>query len=137
MFNYDDVKSVTVHVGDPTTDAAIPIWCVPSEVSKVEILRAWVVPHITLAAGTANYYQVGLVNGGTAGDGTAVMAAQIGGTAAGGTAPGWTVATLYPLTIGGDGTLTAGQWLVVDYDETGTVAHPLSVHFEYVHGVTS
>jgi hypothetical protein len=135
MFNYDNVKSVTVCLSDPTADAAIPIWRVPAEVSKIEILRAWVVPHVTLAAGSANYFQVGLFNGGTSGTAETAMAVQLGtAIVATGTAPGWAVATLYPLVIS-EGTMTAGQWLVVDYDETGTVAHPFSVHFEYVHGV--
>jgi hypothetical protein len=131
MFGYDNVHAIAVSIGDPGADRDINIWRAPC---ACEILSAYVVDNVGLPAGTANYVEVGLVNGGTAGSGTAVIAAQVGGTAAGGTAPAWTVNVPKTLTIA-EGTLKEGQWVQVNYDETGTAAQNLVVMLNVVYGV--
>lgn len=131
MFGYDNVHVVAVHIGDPGADRDINIFRAPC---AAEVLSAYVVDNIGIVAGTANYFQVGLKNAGTAGTGTAAMATQVGGTAAGGTAPAWTVNVAQTLTIS-DGTLAAGQWVQVDYDETGTCAQEIVVVLNVVYGV--
>jgi hypothetical protein len=133
MFGYDNVNVVAVNLGDPTADRDINIFRAPC---ACEILSAYVVDNVGLVAGTANYFEVGLVNGGTAGTGTATIAAQIGGTAAGGTAPAWTVNVAKTLTIV-EGTLTEGQYVQVNYDETGTVAQNLTVILNVLYGIAA
>lgn len=117
---------------DPTTDDQITIF----RTRKAgRITGARFIPKATLAAGTANYYQIGLINGGTAAaaSGTVVICAQVGGTAAGGTAPGWTADTDVDLPVTGTATFVAGEAIVIDYDETGTVAPSgrLQVSYRY------
>lgn len=126
----DTQQTVVTRVPDPTTDDNIVLFRFPS---AGRVVAAYVHPHATLAAGTANYYQIGLLNGGTNADasGTVSVASQVGGTSAGGTAPGWTADTRQALTINGTATFTAGQCLVLDYDETGTVAPDFSIEIEY------
>lgn len=126
----DAVKTISQRVIDPTTDDQITVFRAPS---AGRIVSAYVHPHATLAAGTANYYQIGLINGGTAANaaGTVVIAAQVGGTSAGGTAPGWTTDTRQALTLGGTVTFVAGECIVLDYDETGTVAPDFTIQIDY------
>lgn len=131
MFGYDNVQVVSVNLGDPGADRDILIHRANG---AEEIISAYVVDNVGLVAGTANWFMVGLKNGGTAGTATDVIAAQVGGTAASGTAPAWTVNVAKTLTLT-DGTLDDGEWVSVDYDETGTVAENLTVVLNIVRGI--
>lgn len=134
VFGYDNQYSMSVIISDPAGDKSLPVWQVPSAVTKIEILEAEVLSDTALSAGTVNGRAISLLNGGTAGDGTDTIAAAVG-TATGGTHAAWTANTPKAFTIS-EGTMTAGQWLVVKYDETGTDA-PLNivVNWTYVHGI--
>ncbi len=131
MFGYDDIKAISVHVGDPTEDRVVSLWRAPM---ACEILSAYVVDSKTLAAGTANYWEGHLENGGTAGTGTTAITANLGGTAAGGTAPGWTANTPQAYTVS-EGTLASGEWVNLDYDETGTVTPDITIIMNVVYGI--
>lgn len=133
--SYQNAHSFVVGVNDPTADNEITCWVVPTRTDGIEILSAYVHPIIAGTASTTNYYQVGLkkIAGGTGG--TTTVASQIGGTPASGTAPGWTVGSAYALTIA-EGTLDDGDWLLIDYDETGTpAAVNFAVQVDYAIGI--
>ena len=136
-FSYDDQKTVTVCVSDPTADKSLQIWRVPAAVTKIEILEAWCVTDTTKAAGTQHGIMVSLLDGGAAGTGTDALTNVLGGTDAGGTFPAWTAVTPQSWTMS-EGTLDAGDYVVFKYDESvlGTLA-PLNfvVGFVYVQGV--
>uniref|UniRef100_A0A6H1ZDE3 Uncharacterized protein n=1 Tax=viral metagenome TaxID=1070528 RepID=A0A6H1ZDE3_9ZZZZ len=135
MFGYDVQHAVSVVVSDPGADVSLPIWQVPAGVTKIEILEASILTDTTLAAGTANGMEVTLLDGGAAGAGTSVLTNALGGTAAGGTFPAWTAVTPQAWTVS-EGTLDAGDWVVLKYDESGTVAMKnIVVWFSYVQGV--
>jgi hypothetical protein len=107
---------ITVNITDPGADKNVPLFRVPDgETYTIEAAHAC--PDTTTAAATDNYYQVALMNGGTAGTGTTVISGTAGGTV------GWTANTPKELSItSGSGDLTEGQWAVAKYDEEGTVA---------------
>lgn len=135
-FGRDIIYSVSVAIPDPTEDEAqIPLWRVPAELTKVEVLEAWVCTNTVLAAGTANGVEVSLLDGGSDATGTAIVGAAIGGTGVGGTFPAWGAGTPQSFTIS-EGTLDAGDYLVLKYEESGTAAglHWI-VSFNYVSGV--
>lgn len=122
---------VTAVIYDPGADAKVNVLRVPDR-HQYTIEKAYVVATLAVGASGSNYVDVSLENGGT--DGTAATA--IGGTA-GGTA-GWAANTPKEITItAGLGKLAAGEWLVVNYAETGTVAPQLTVVVEYVDGIGS
>lgn len=133
MFGYDNVHSVTVTIADPTTDNYYKILKVPSRVSKIEILEAWAESDTTVTLGNGTGIALTLYNYGTAG--TAVQTAGTLTSALGGTTVTWTAATPKSFTVS-EGTLTAGQYVCLKYDETGTIA-PLNitVGINYVEGV--
>ena len=117
---------------DPGADAIIPLLRVPTgHVYTIE--NAWMTVPTALGASTADYFAAFLYNGGTAGNGTTVISGTAGGTA------GWAANTAQNLAItSGAGDLTAGQWLTLKYDETGTVAQLMTVvTVEYVDGIGS
>jgi hypothetical protein len=127
----DTKRVLTAVIYDPGADARINLLRVPTG-HQYTIEAAYAVASLAINASTANYVDVSLENGDTAG--TAQTA--IGGTA-GGTA-GWAANTPKEITItSGSGKLTAGQWLNVNYAETGTVAPQLVVVVEYVDGIGS
>ena len=135
MFSYDNQYTVSVCISDPQADKSLPIWQVPAAMTKVEILEAAVVSDTALAAGTVNGREVTLLDGGAAGAGTSALSNTLGGTDAGGTFAAWTANTPKTWTIS-EGTLDAGDWVVLKYDETGTDAPKnLVVWFSYVSGV--
>ncbi len=132
MFGYDNVHVVSVNIGDPGADRNINLWRAPC---KAEILAAYVVDNVGYSASTANFFTIGLANGGTAGTAvTANIAAAIGGTAAGGTAPARTVNSPSTFTLS-DGTLASGEWVTAVYDESGTMAQNITVCFSVVYGI--
>lgn len=124
-------KVASVCVLDPGADLKFPVLVAPADSGGITIEKAWAVISKTITASTANYVSVNLINGGTAGTATT----NIGGTA-GGTA-GMVAYVPGAITItAGSGRLTAGQFLMANYDETGTVdPDAVSVIVEYVDGV--
>lgn len=122
----------TFTIYDPGQDAKVALLRVPEDhVYTVE--KAYVTAERAINASTANYVDVNLLNGGTAGNGTTNIGSTVGGTA------GWAANTPKEITItSGSGDLTAGQWLVANYAETGTVAPGvLSMTVEWVDGIGS
>lgn len=135
MFGYDNQHSVSVAVSDPGADKSIPIWKVPAAVTKIEILEASVLTVTGLAAGTANGLEISLLDGGSDGSGTSALTNTIGGTTAGGTYAAWTTVSPQSFTMS-EGTLDGGDWLVLKWAETGSIAETnIIVNFAYVHGI--
>jgi len=131
MIAYDNVHSVTMAISDPTADNYYRLLRVPSRMTKIEILEAWAESDVTVTLGSGTGVALTLLDYGTAG----TAAEGTVSSALGGTAITWTAATPKNFTIS-EGTMDAGDWLVLKYDETGTVA-PLNitVQIDYVCGV--
>lgn len=129
MFGSDNVHSMTVVVGDPGADnKQIHLWRAPD---AAEILRAYIAPQNVQNAGSAGAFR--LYNYGTSGTAVAgTVTNSLGGTATASIlAAGVPVA--YTLS---EGTFTAGQWLTLDYQETGDwVEGNVSITFDYVLGI--
>lgn len=97
---------------DPAADEVYPLWRAPA---ACEIKSAYAVVANTVAASTADYFSVQLLNGGSAGTGSTAISDAIGGTA------GWTGLTPKAFTMTAAGkNLAAGDVVVLSYDETGT-----------------
>lgn len=103
-----------------SANGTVPIMVAPAGGATVR--RAWAFSAATLAAGTANHFNLTLMNGGTAGTAATIISDVLGGTAAGGTAPGWTAGKKEAFTLSGSAALAEGEVLRVRYTETGTVA---------------
>lgn len=116
-----NLLSVTVEVPDPAADLDITVFRFPVD---GRLRGAYVTPRATLAAGTVNHYQVALYNGGSSGTAQTVISGTVGGTV------GWTAQTAKSVTINTP-TFAAGEWVVLDYDETGTVAPDFVVQLDY------
>lgn len=132
MFAYDNVHSVSVVIADPTTDLTIPIFKIPSRYTKVEILAASAVCDTTISAGVGTAFTLRLLDYGAAGTAVAgTVSATLGAAGTG----DWTAVVPRSFTIS-EGTMDGGDWLVLKYDETGTVA-PLNilVQVDFVSGV--
>lgn len=123
-------KQVTVIINDPGADATIPLLRAPAT-GSITIERVLASTPIEVAAHTANYVALALINGGTAQAGTAIISDSLGGAA------GWAANSNKEGTIvAGSGKLTADQILLLDYAETGTVAPVcIAVTVEYVDGI--
>lgn len=122
-----EVTSVVIY--DPGADKNILMLRVPANETWT-IEAAYAAAATTLAAGTVDTFAISLLNGGTVGTGTTAISDAVGGTA------GWVAQTPKAITITeGSGDLTAGQYLVVKYDEAGSVAPVgISVIVEFVRG---
>lgn len=130
MIENRHVLSATIY--DPGQDAKIPLLRVPDgHVFTIE--KVYLAADRTTAAHGTNYFAINLLNGGTPG----TAATSIGGTPGG--VGGWVANTAKELTItSGLGDLTAGQWLVANYAENGTVAPGvITAVIEYVDGIGS
>lgn len=128
-FGYDDVKSVVFRVSDPGADnKQLHVWRAPQ---ACEILRGYIACQGAQAAGSAGAFQ--LENWGTAGTATAgTIFSAAGGTAV---SARMSAETPYPLTLV-EGTLAAGEWVVLDYQETGDwVEVGVTICFDYIDGV--
>ena len=129
MFSSQNLKSVVAtYTHDPAADDQLPVFVAPN-VCTIVSAKATVAN--TTAASTANYFDVGLVNKGTAGAGTIeISSADIGGTA------GWVALTPIAFTIDTDNNqLASGECVAVDYDETGTATFGvMTVQIDYVTG---
>ena len=95
---------------DPAADDYLPVWRAPFACT---VRGAYVTVANDVSGSTANYFDLALYNGGTAGTATNIIAGTIGGTA------GWTGLLPVAFTVG-TGDLTAGQLVTVHYNETGT-----------------
>ena len=126
MFGSENVKSVSVSITGDQSAGTFPVW---RATKAAEILSAYVVPHATLAAGTANYFSILLRNAGTAGTATTAIAGTVGGTA-----QAWTIGVPVSATLS-EGTVAAGETIHAVYAETGTVAVGFNVQLNYVDGV--
>ncbi len=102
---------------DPGADDDIAVWRAPFGCT---IRSAYVTMSNALGGSTANYFDLALYNGGTAGTALSAIAGTIGGTA------GWTALTPVAFTIS-DGDLDAGELVKIRYNEegTGTFAHAI------------
>lgn len=124
------VQSFVVY--DPGQDAKIPLLRVPDD-HVYTIEDAYISTDRTLAGSTADWFYGILLNGGTAQTATTAISGTAGSTA------GWTANTpVQSAIVSGSGDLTANQWLVFSYQETGTVAPGvIVVTVEYVDGIGS
>ena len=131
MFSFDNVHTVSVVVSDPGADAIIPVFKVPSRLTKIEILEAWASIDTALAgSGTGvilelvDYGSTGTVNAGT-------LCSALGGTATG----NWTANVPKAFTVA-DSTHDGGDYVMLKYNEQGTVAPKnITVQISYVSGV--
>lgn len=131
MFGSENRHTVSWVIGDPGADnKQIHLFRAPSN-QPVEILAAYIAVQNAQGAGSAGNFA--LHNYGTAGTAVAgTVAAALGGTAAAARLSAATPSA-YTLT---DGTLTANQWLVLDYQETGDfVEGNVHISVEYVLGI--
>ena len=131
MFGYDDVKTVSVVISDPTSDATYPILRVPTRMTKIEVLRAWAEVDTTITLGSGTGIALTLLVYGSEGTGLEGTVSSI----LGGTTITWTAETPKTFSLS-DGTMDADEYLRVKYDESGTVA-PLNITIgiDYVSGV--
>lgn len=127
MFGYENREIIPVSVSyDPTADEVYPLFVAPM---ACEIKSAYAIVVNDVAANTADYFSLSLLNGGTAGSGTAVLAAAIGGT------PGWTGLLPVAFTMA-QGTLAAGELVTLKYDEEGTATFTqMTVQLEVIYGL--
>lgn len=126
MFGSQNKKSVVAFVDfDPAADDVIPLWIAPL---ACEIEAAKVIVTNAVNGSTANYFDLALLNGGSAGTATTQIGGTIGGTA------GWTALAPVPFTIS-NGAVAAGDVVTLKYNEegTGTFASML-VQLDYVTG---
>ncbi len=104
-----------------SANGTVPMLVAPT--GGLTLKSAYAFAGATLAAGSANHFNLTLLNGGTVGTATTAISSALGGTAASGTAPGWTLGKkeTFAFTSGSED-LAQGEVLRVKYDETGTVA---------------
>lgn len=111
MFGANDTKTLVVYLDyDPAADDDIFLFKAPQQ---LEIVSASMTLNNALAGSTANYFDVALYNGGTAGTAVTAIAGTIGGTV------GWSSLTPKDFTIS-NGTVTANQIVYLRYNEEGT-----------------
>lgn len=129
MFESENIKSLCVTISDPgADDKQIHLWRAPV---AAEFLRGYIVCQNAQGEGSAGVFT--LQNWGTAGTaaGGTVFASK-GGTA---TSARLSAETPYALTLS-EGTFAAGEWLVLDYQETGDwVEGQVSFVLDYVLGI--
>ena len=128
-FPSQNPETIVIHVPDPTADDKQRIvWRAPV---ACEVKSAYISAQAAQAAGSAGEYT--LLNYGTAGtasEGTVVS--TMGGTAAASRLSALTPATG---TIS-EGTMAAGEYLVLDYQETGDfVEEFVTITLEVVYGI--
>lgn len=118
---------VTTLNSSTSADYTIPVLRAPFGGATLKAVYA--MSSTTLNASTADFFNVTLLNGGSTGTATTAIG-TVGGTT------GWTAATSKTFTLNTDADeLSSGEWLMVKYDETGTVAvADVTVIVEYVNG---
>mgnify|MGYP006969350254 CR=1 FL=1 len=111
MFGSQNKHSVVAFLDyDPAADDDIPVWRAPV---AAEITGASFTTTNDLGGSTANYFDLALYNGGTAGTALTAIAGTVGGTI------GWTGLVPKTFTIS-NGTVAAGEVVKVRYNEEGT-----------------
>jgi len=111
MFGGNRTSSVIVALDyDPAADDDLNVWRAPQ---AVVITSAYAWTQNTLAGSTANYFDLALYNGGTAGTALTALAGTLGGTA------GWVGQTAKTFTVS-NGTVGAGEFVTMRYNEEGT-----------------
>lgn len=117
----------TINFADQAGDETFAVFQAPFGGATIKSAAAIATEATT--ASTANYFSLTLIDGGAAGTATTTI-----GTA-GGTV-GWAADTDQAFTVNTSlDELDAGDWLMVKYDETGTVAPgEITVVVEWVHG---
>ena len=126
-FGYDVRRHVVAYMDhDPAADDVLPVFRATKD---CEMLSAYAIVTNAVGASTDNYFALNLLNGGAAGTATTAISGTIGGTA------GWTA--LRPVSfVVSEGTLTAGDVVVVNYNETGTGTFAsMVVQLEIVEGI--
>lgn len=108
-----NTKFTTIDFDDPAGDLTIAAFRAPAV--GATILGAWIVPSATFDADGSNHYAVQLLDGGAAGTGTTVMGSV------GGASVDHTANTAEALTMTQDA-VDGGDWVMIKYDEAGTVA---------------
>lgn len=102
-----------------SANGTVPVFVAPN--GGATLRNAYAFSAATLAAGSANHFNLTLINGGTAGTAATAISSALGGTAASGTAPGWTAGKKEAFALT-SAALAEGEVLRVKYTETGTVA---------------
>lgn len=111
MFGAYNLKTLVAAFDfDPAADDDIFVLKAPQQ---IEIVGASFTCNNAVAASTANYFDLALYNGGTAGTAVTAIGGTIGGTA------GWSALTPKDFTIS-NGTVTANQIVYLRYNEEGT-----------------
>ena len=127
-FPSQSYKSVVFSVAyDPAADDVLPVWRAPQ---ACEVIQGYITVPNDVSASTANYFQVLVYNGGSIGTATTDLGGTVGGTAA------WTGLTPKAMTINSTNkNLSAGDVVVISYDETGTGTFgTLVVQLDYIMG---
>lgn len=127
MFGALNSKLITAHIDwDPGADDDLPLFVATK---ACEIVSATVVVTNVVNGSTANYFDLALYNGGTAGTALTAVAGTIGGTA------GWSALTPTAFTIT-NGTVAAGEVVKARYNEEGTgTFQAMVVQLEVIDGV--
>lgn len=126
----DNKKVLTVVIYDPGQDAKIPLLKVPARhVYTIELAEATV--DRATAAHADNHFELTLLDGGTDQAGVDAISDEIGGVG------GWAANTAKLFTItNGLGDLQPGEYLMLNYNESGVVAPGLiAVTITYVDGI--
>lgn len=111
MFGSQNNKILALYIAhDPAADDDLYLFKAPTQ---MEIVSASFACNNAVAANTANYFDLALYNGGTAGTATGAIAGTIGGTV------GWDAKTPKDFTVS-NGTITANQIVYLRYNEEGT-----------------
>ena len=125
-------ESVSVFLPDAGGDEKYPIFVAPSDHS-VTIEKATFLMRGGVAGNTADFLELSLENGGTAGTATTNLGGTVGGTI------GFTDNVPQSLTpAAGSGRLLAGEVLVIDWNEIlngPNTSLGVLVTIEYVHGL--
>ena len=113
-----------------TADIRIPLF--PAPFGGITVTGAWAATQDAVAANADSTLNVVFMNGGTVGTATTAI-----GTVANAGTVGWTANT--PKTAAFNSSadeLTSGQWLVANFDVSGTITLPQTVYVvvEYVGG---
>jgi hypothetical protein len=123
----------TFVVYDPGQDARIPLFKVPAG-HGYTVEKAYATLDRAVSSHATKTVAIKLQNGGTDQSGTDAITDIVGGANV-----AWAANTAKPLTVtAGAGLLDAGEWLMLNYDENGTVAPgEICITVEYVDGIGS
>lgn len=127
MFGGYNIHTQTLFLDyDPAADDDIPVFVAPK---ACEIVGVKATTTNDVAASTANYFNLALYNGGTAGTALTAVAGTVGGTI------GWSALVPVSFTVS-NGTLATGEVLKVRYNEEGTGTFgSMLLSIDYVLGV--